>query len=213
MPGNGEHLRATDSTRADLIAKGRCQDCVDHGPSIMARGRPHPGLAKASSATRYCRNGRLRRSSSIGSAGHRLRRKPGELSQRFPRQVAISAQWRTRRRGPWRAAAPSHTAGCRATRVPIPIRPDRVACAKPDIGSASDQARTRARTRLALTGPGLVKSVWQALRSAVQIRREIEAPGNPRGPRFGSHRVQGVACMTRTCQLHRSHLSNSNSSS
>jgi hypothetical protein len=30
--GNGEELRATGGSRLDLIAKTRCQDCVDHGP-------------------------------------------------------------------------------------------------------------------------------------------------------------------------------------
>jgi hypothetical protein len=30
--GNGKQLRATGGSRRDLIAKTRCQDCVDHGP-------------------------------------------------------------------------------------------------------------------------------------------------------------------------------------
>lgn len=30
--GNGEHLRATGGARHDLMARTRCQDCVDHGP-------------------------------------------------------------------------------------------------------------------------------------------------------------------------------------
>jgi len=30
--GNGEELQATGGSRPDLIAKTRCQDCVDHGP-------------------------------------------------------------------------------------------------------------------------------------------------------------------------------------
>jgi hypothetical protein len=30
--GNGEPLPATGGSRCDLIAKTRCQDCVDHGP-------------------------------------------------------------------------------------------------------------------------------------------------------------------------------------
>ena len=30
--GNGEELHATGGSRPDLIAKARCQDCVDHGP-------------------------------------------------------------------------------------------------------------------------------------------------------------------------------------
>lgn len=30
--GNGEQLHATGGSRPDLIARARCQDCVDHGP-------------------------------------------------------------------------------------------------------------------------------------------------------------------------------------
>jgi len=30
--GNGEHLQATGGDRPDLVARSRCQDCVDHGP-------------------------------------------------------------------------------------------------------------------------------------------------------------------------------------
>jgi hypothetical protein len=30
--GNGEQLRATGGACSDLIAKTRCQDCIDHGP-------------------------------------------------------------------------------------------------------------------------------------------------------------------------------------
>ena len=30
--GNGEQLRATGGACPDLIAKTRCQDCIDHGP-------------------------------------------------------------------------------------------------------------------------------------------------------------------------------------
>ena len=30
--GNGEELQATGGSRPDLIARTRCQDCVDHGP-------------------------------------------------------------------------------------------------------------------------------------------------------------------------------------
>jgi hypothetical protein len=30
--GNGEHLPGIGGARADLTAKDRCRDCVDHGP-------------------------------------------------------------------------------------------------------------------------------------------------------------------------------------
>jgi hypothetical protein len=30
--GNGQALQATGGSRPDLIARTRCQDCVDHGP-------------------------------------------------------------------------------------------------------------------------------------------------------------------------------------